>query len=407
MMKKLHKNLLLTTAFAGLSLTSYAQTGLHFDGVNDYVQATTTPVSGNGERTIEAWIKTTKNSLPANSGGDGQSVICDWGTASSGGRSTFNILWNNSIRFETAGGGVSGSTAVNDGLWHHVAVVYDPTEPTTSRIKLYIDGDLDAQGNANVNTGSSVKFKLGARVDGLSFFEGDMDEVRVWDVALTQDELESRMNVELCGYESGLVIYFPFNEGTPGESNSGTTTIYDLSVSEDMGTLHNFALTGDTSNFEEGHGLVSLDNGELTALQDDATYQWVDVDNDNEAIDGATSQSYSPDATGNYAVEITVGSCVITSETIAYDAMGLEDVLLANMHVYPNPTTDKVQVSLDKTYDNVAVELVSITGQTVAQYQFKNANEFSLDLQKYNTGLYFLKLKAGDLNAVTVKVVKN
>lgn len=65
--------------FLVISQLLTAQASLKFDGINDFIQTTGTPISGGGARTIEAWIKTTKNSLPTNQGGNGQSVIVDWG----------------------------------------------------------------------------------------------------------------------------------------------------------------------------------------------------------------------------------------------------------------------------------------------------------------------------------------
>jgi M6 family metalloprotease-like protein len=51
----------------------------------------------------------------------------------------------------------------------------------------------------------------------------------------------------------------------------------------------------------------------LTSNQSGATYQWLDCDNGNAIIPSATNQVYSATLNGNYAVEITVGSCIDTS----------------------------------------------------------------------------------------------
>src|SRR5690606_10816964 len=118
------------------------QTGLNFDGGGDYIQTNYSGVTGSGARTVEAWIRTTKDSNP---GAGGQSVIVDWGSLTNGMRFTFNILWNNALRIEIAGGGLNGVTPVNDGEWHHVAVVYNPA--ATTKFSLYVDGVLDASGN--------------------------------------------------------------------------------------------------------------------------------------------------------------------------------------------------------------------------------------------------------------------
>jgi uncharacterized delta-60 repeat protein len=58
---------------------------------------------------------------------------------------------------------------------------------------------------------------------------------------------------------------------------------------------------------------VSLTGDVLTATATGLTYQWVDCDNAYADVPGETSQSFSPSASGNYAVIITDGSCVDTS----------------------------------------------------------------------------------------------
>ncbi|WMI70226.1 LamG-like jellyroll fold domain-containing protein [Mangrovimonas sp. YM274] len=400
-----------TVSFVEPGPSINVKTGLNFDGVDDYVQSPSIPVSGNNPCTVEAWVRTTKNSLPSGDGGDGQSVICDWGNPSPAQRFTLNLFWSNSVRLEVGQGGVSGTTPVNDGEWHHVAAVYDPTG-SPHRVAVYVDGELDATGNFN-NTSINIPqygtgIRLGKRILDDNLFEGDIDEVRVWDYALTEAELQSRMNIELCGDEDGLAAYFPLGEGVAGTDNAGMTTVYDMSPSGNDGVLNNFTLSGDTSNWGEGHGLVSLMDATLTATQTGAAYQWVDCDNDNAVVDGATAQTFAPETSGNYAVEITVDGCVTTSACMAVDvnSLGVEETLMDNMKVYPNPTSGDLNVNLNGVYENVQVQLVSITGKVVGQYQFDNTNGFAIDLNNINSGLYFLNLKADNLDAATIKVVK-
>ena len=63
-------------------------------------------------------------------------------------------------------------------------------------------------------------------------FDGDIDQVRIWDVALSQQEIQQYMNCPPTGNESGLVGYWNFEEG------SGTTT-YDQTSNGNNGILVN------------------------------------------------------------------------------------------------------------------------------------------------------------------------
>lgn len=231
-----------------------AQNGLNMDGTNDYVQTTFNGVSGNSARTVEAWIRTSANSVPG-AGGGIQHVITDWGTFATGQRFTFCVLWGNAIRIEVSGSGISGHIPVNDNLWHHVAGVYDPT--ATLKFSLFVDGVLDTTNNipTSVFTGSTVNLRIGQRIDGINPFEGDIDEVRVWNYARTQTEIQRDMNQELCS-PSGLLAYYKCNQGTASGTNTGQTNLLDQSGSSNNGTLLNFALSGSSSNWVTGATLT-------------------------------------------------------------------------------------------------------------------------------------------------------
>jgi hypothetical protein len=255
MKNELMKKLVLLPFFVVYTVVVWAQNGLNFDGVNDVVTTNYVGVSGNNPRTIEAWIKTTAN---YNSGTGGtQGVLVDWGQMTpNGSRSTFNVSTNNAIRFEVGGSGVSGATAVNDGLWHHVAAVYDPlATPNTS---LYVDGVLDVSGNITipVNTLQIINVKLGERCDGINRFIGTMDEVRIWNVARTATQIQNSMNNQLCSVtDPTLKLYFPFNQGSANGSNPTINTVTDFSPTAANGALTNFALSGTTSNWTTGKTL--------------------------------------------------------------------------------------------------------------------------------------------------------
>ena len=239
---------LLSLCFA---INSNAQNpALSLDGTDDYVQTTYGGITGNSARTVEAWIRTTTLADPG-SGGI-QNVITDYGSMSTGGRFTFNVLQNNCIRIEVGGSGLYGQTPVNDGYWHHVAAVYDPS--ATLKFRLYVDGQLDTAGNitTTVNTNSTNDFMIGRRNDNTRYFTGDIDEVRVWDHARTDSAIAADMNREFCGsLPNGLVAYFRLNEGNPNGSNFGNTSAQNY-ASNKNGTLLNFSLSGSSSNWING-----------------------------------------------------------------------------------------------------------------------------------------------------------
>ena len=112
--------------------------------------------------------------------------------------------------------GPMSAGVVNDGLWHHAAMVVD-----TNGGRLYLDGTLKSTlawtGTPGpTTTGNSLLF---GQYPGDSFFSGQLDEVSIWNTALTTAQIQSAMNQPLAGTEPGLLAYWPLSE------NAGTNTL--------------------------------------------------------------------------------------------------------------------------------------------------------------------------------------
>lgn len=100
------------------------------------------------------------------------------------------------------------------GNWQHVAGTYDG-----ATLKLYVDGALAAESEyAEAITHSGNTLALGASPAGAYQLNGSLDDVRVWNVARTAEEIAQAFAAPLTGGEAGLVGYWRFDEET------GTTT---------------------------------------------------------------------------------------------------------------------------------------------------------------------------------------
>ncbi len=227
---------------------------LNFDGIDDYVLSSYDGILDSSARTMEAWIKTTGNYDPNNGGKQG--VIANYGDVKNSTRWTFNVLFNNAIRIEVAGNGISGKIAVNDGKWHHVAVTYDPKD--TLDYRLYVDGTLDVAGNLTIatNTVKSVPLILGVRIDYINYFEGSIDEFRMYNYALSPAEIAKNRNNEICDIPKSMVAYLKLNDGRANFSNFTKKTALDFSSNAKNASLYNFALSGSASNWVDGAGLL-------------------------------------------------------------------------------------------------------------------------------------------------------
>lgn len=165
-----------------------------------------------------------------------------------------------SVEFGNGSSNFGSSATTTDltasGDWHHVAVVV--TRSTSSYV-IYIDGASEASGtnsvlstSSNINNSSDPLYFGRTRGTTDHSYNGAMDEVRIWNVARTQSEIQNNMNVDIAPSTSGLVLYHKFEQGTAGGSNGGVTTSNDATSNSYNGTLNNFALSGSTSNWVSG-----------------------------------------------------------------------------------------------------------------------------------------------------------
>lgn len=133
-------------------------------------------------------------------------------------------------------------------VWQHIAWVFD-----VNKISLFVNGTLKGSANASgVFQGTNVPFAIGkSTLGGFNFvYGGRVDEVTAWNKALTQAEIQDMMENELTGNEEGLQLYYKFNQGEPGGDNTSIThLISEIGDGERDAELMNFALTGETSNF--------------------------------------------------------------------------------------------------------------------------------------------------------------
>ncbi|MDH8701010.1 hypothetical protein M2138_000348 [Dysgonomonadaceae bacterium PH5-43] len=113
---------------------------------------------------------------------------------------------------------------VLDGQWHHLAL----SMRRNGSVNIYLDGAYTSQLKASLFTRlAAANIYLGAchytnysLVDVTTeYFTGEIDELRLWDAALTAEQLDLNRNHKLSGEESGLMLYYPFETYKLDEGN--------------------------------------------------------------------------------------------------------------------------------------------------------------------------------------------
>ena len=223
----------------GQSFSTKAQVGeaLDFSGASNYV--TLPNLLPSGSYTKEAWVNA-RSFSPFNVNIVSGSISAFW--APNG-----NLSSGHNFAYVT----IQDATPMNTSQWYHVAVTYDAG---TNTMILYKNGTQVATGNpVGVYTGETNAY-IGAYDNGggPSFlWDGQIDEVRIWNVVRTPAEITAGQSCILTGDEPGLLAYYNFDQGVAGGNNVGVTTLNDISdkCAPNNGTLTGFALTGATSNW--------------------------------------------------------------------------------------------------------------------------------------------------------------
>jgi hypothetical protein len=147
---------------------------------------------------------------------------------------------------------------------------------------------------------------------------------------------------------------------------------------------------------------VTKNNDILTANENGVTYQWLDCNNGNAPIAGATGKSFSPEKSGNYAVIITKGDCQGTSDCVQFtkntSSISSISSSQSNWSIYPNPTSSNViNIELFGVSGDISVK--NIEGKLIHKEHF-TAGKHLLKIPNLKTGVYFVSL-----NGKTEKLV--
>ena len=135
--------------------------------------------------------------------------------------------------------------------------------------------------------------------------------------------------------------------------------------------------------------------------RNDFQLAWYDCDLDS-IISGETDTTFTPNKNGNYALVVSKNGCADTSACFAISDVGLpERNPLSHISVFPNPATDKIQVThqnKDLVFD---LTLFDVNGRKLKTV--RNAN--GLDIGTLSKGIYLLEIRQGGFGT-TRKILK-
>jgi len=173
-----------------------------------------------GNYTIETWFKA--ETLPT--AGDQFKVLVGKGYVPGNNGYYLRFFYNGgtqSVQFGHVASYVSWeySTNIVTGTWYHLSGVYNG-----ATMKIYLDGVEKASADVTTDPISGTQpFVIGGNKINASvirYFDGKIDEVRVWSDARTQTEIEDNMSLELNGDETNLEGYWKLNNDLLDETSN-------------------------------------------------------------------------------------------------------------------------------------------------------------------------------------------
>ena len=148
-----------------------------------------------------------------------------------------------------------------------------------------------------------------------------------------------------------------------------------------------------------------VNNNIISSNEYNASYQWINYSTGNSFISGETNQEFVANNNGFYAVIINQNGCTKISEAVEIISTGITNNSSSNIEiqVYPNPTTEKVFVSM-KNSNNV-ISLLDLTGKEIYNKNI-GSNKTEIDLSNYSSGTYLLRVFNNE-KSETIRIIKN
>jgi hypothetical protein len=132
---------------------------------------------------------------------------------------------------------------------------------------------------------------------------------------------------------------------------------------------------------------ITLSGNILSSNATNASYQWIDCENNFAPIVGETNQTFIPNSNGSYAVVISNGVCTDTSTCYTMNTLGIDNSYKNSILVSPNPCSGNLFIQTNKP---LTLRLYNMVGQLIFTEKIKEME--AVDLNKLAKGMYLFEL---------------
>ncbi len=136
-----------------------------------------------------------------------------------------------------------------------------------------------------------------------------------------------------------------------------------------------------------------------------AKFQWLDCQQNLQKIDGETSAEFAASGNGEYAVEITQGSCIDTSRCMVFAFTSKEEMGKTVVQVYPNPNDGNWQLQLTEPIRNARVTIWDATGKLIWESFYENLESKAIETN-LQTGMYTVLITGDEVRYALPLMIK-
>ena len=268
---------------------------LDFVNTNSDIVKTSSNISAlniRGDITLEMWVNI--DQLPS-----------DWvRLIGKGGRSDrtygFWLATNGSLLFQMygpQGGQIQTSDRLITGQWYHISATR-----SGSAIKIYINGVESASGTySGTPYSSNEPLQLGYG-NVHTYFNGKMDEVRVWNTGRTATQIADNSQVDVTG-QVGLVVYYRMNEGSGSTLNNSSASSIPATI---VGPDWVSSFSSSVEIVGSSVGCVGIDQTLSHSISGGA---WTSSDTSVLTVNSSGVVSHVAPGTANVTYSYTYNSC--------------------------------------------------------------------------------------------------
>ncbi|HXI60836.1 MAG TPA: LamG domain-containing protein [Polyangia bacterium] len=233
---------------AGITFDNH--TALTFDGSSSSATVGYTSIPDSlSAKSITAWVN-----LSSTAGTQDIFTLLDSGGVSI--VTTFGVKTGSLVAWKGGGVQLAATTAPGTGGWHHVAYTFDGVTHT-----VYVDGGSTGTGTTTLPAGTYSAAYIGSRAGATELLNGSLDDVRVYNVALSAAQVSNLASGRYAGTGGGATVTLGANSSASGKLAVDSGTLSTSSYTMNASSGSNVVSVGSSGTYTVGSATQTMSGG--------------------------------------------------------------------------------------------------------------------------------------------------